>query len=668
MTVMNKFLSALHLALALAAPLSAFAAPPTALPPIEDFFGNPSFTGALLSPSGKYLAAKVPQKNGRHMLTVVDLQAHKINVVAKFADIDVNQIQWVNDERLLFDSGDLTVAQGDTLNFPGLYAVNRDGTLFRQLASRGFRAATAGGFLMLAPNTYMLPQEGPRDSDWIYVQNIASKGGDHAYVSLLHLNTLTGRSEAVKRPGESTAWLLDSDGEPRLTTIQDKSTTSIHIRSKDSDTWTKLASFEAYDEDKKRFSPIGFGPDGTLYVLASRSGPYAGMYAMDMATGKIAGKPLVQLDGFDFSGHLIIRQKQLIGVRYQRDATGTAWFDPRMQAMQADVDKLLPNMVNLLELPSRAESANVLVQSYSDVQPAVSYIYNSEAKTLEKVGETHPTINATQMGGQEYVRYKARDGLEIPALLTVPLQSDGKKLPMVVLVHGGPYLRGTHWGWDPEVQFLASRGYAVLQPEFRGSAGYGWDHFHAGWKQWGLKMQDDIADGVKWAVANGYADAKRICIAGASYGGYATLMGLVNDPDLYQCGVEWAGVTDINLMYNGHWRFRSDMTENWKSYGMPVLIGDQEKDAAQLKATSPLEQAARVTRPLLLAYGAADRRVPLAHGLKFRDAVKTTNKDVEWIEYAEEGHGWFLPKNRIDFWGRVEKFLDKHIGAGAKTE
>jgi len=241
-----------------------------------------------------------------------------------------------------------------------------------------------------------------------------------------------------------------------------------------------------------------------------------------------------------------------------------------------------------------------------------------------------------------------------------------KHAPMVVLVHGGPQVRGNQWEWNPETQFLASRGYAVLEPDFRGSTGYGDRHFRAGWKQWGLAMQDDIADGARWAIAQGIADPKRICIAGASYGGYATLMGLVNDPDLYRCGVSRAGVTDINLLYDGHWSFTSDLSEQYKQYGMPDMVGDPVKDAEQLKATSPIRQAARIRAPLLLAYGGADVRVPIYHGRKFMDAIKPTNKQVEWIEYADEGHGWSLPSTRVDFWGRVEKFLDKHIGDGAR--
>ncbi len=234
---------------------------------------------------------------------------------------------------------------------------------------------------------------------------------------------------------------------------------------------------------------------------------------------------------------------------------------------------------------------------------------------------------------------------------------------MVVLVHGGPFVRGGDWSWNAETQFLTSRGYAVLEPEFRGSTGYGAAHAHAGWKQWGLKMQDDIADGARWAVAQGSADPKRICIAGASYGGYATLMGLIKDPDLFRCGIDWVGVTDIHLMYDSGWLSESDLPASWKRYGMPELVGDAVKDADQLRATSPLQQAARLKQPLLMAYGGVDLRVPLIHGEKFYQAVKAGNPNVEWIKYGEEAHGWALPKNRIDFWTRVEHFLDKNIGA-----
>jgi dipeptidyl aminopeptidase/acylaminoacyl peptidase len=336
-----------------------------------------------------------------------------------------------------------------------------------------------------------------------------------------------------------------------------------------------------------------------------------------------------------------------------------------MREIQAAVDKALPRTINLISVPRRpGNSPWVLVESYSDMQPSVYALYDTKTGLVDRVGSTYPNISADSGGKQEAVRYKARDGLEIPGLLTFPYKSSRKNLPMVVLVHGGPWVRGTTWGWNPDSQFLASRGYAVLEVEFRGSTGFGTSHFEAGFKQWGLSMQNDIADGTRWAIGQGIADPKRICIAGASYGGYATLMGLVNDPDLYRCGFEWLGVTDIELMYTGTWFSKSDASPGYLRYGMPLMIGDREKDAAQLKATSPIEQAARIHQPLLLAYGDEDQRVPIYHGKKFYSAVRDTNKQVEFIRYSGEGHGWSLPKNRIDFWQRVEKFLDKHIGPG----
>jgi dipeptidyl aminopeptidase/acylaminoacyl peptidase len=229
---------------------------------------------------------------------------------------------------------------------------------------------------------------------------------------------------------------------------------------------------------------------------------------------------------------------------------------------------------------------------------------------------------------------------------------------MVVLVHGGPWTRGGSWIWADDPQFLATRGYVVIEPEFRGSIGYGEALFRAGFKQWGLAMQDDLADAARWAIAQGYADPKRLCIAGASYGGYATLMGLLRDPDLYRCGINWVGVTDIELMYTARW---GDFSDQIKQFGLPVLVGDPKKDAEQLRNTSPLQQAARINRPLLLAYGGEDHRVPIEHGRSFYRAIVKTNPNVEWVLYPDEGHGWLLEKNRYDFYTRVEKFLARHL-------
>ncbi|NGZ86811.1 S9 family peptidase [Duganella aceris] len=640
-----------------------------AAPPIADFFGNPEFSGAELSPSGKYLAVRVGARDKRDRLAVVTLDDGKVQVVGNFSDADIGQFEWVNDERLVFTATDRSVGQGDARYAPGLYAINRDGGKFRQLVSRSgqpFITVGTGGISpreLLPWNTYLLGQRGGQDSEFVYVVYASYTRGQIDYIDLQRLNTLTGNHTSFKRPGDTMHWLLDNNGEPRLTITEEKGVNTLYYRDPaKNQEWRPLTHYNTYTGGQDAFSPLAFGPDGTLYVVSNAHKDKSAVHTYNLATGALSDKPLISLEGYDFSGRLIMNKDKLLGIRHLTDAQGTTWIDAGMKAMQERIDELLPNTINLLTPPLRPEAPWVLVHAYSDLFPMRTMLYNSATKKLTVVGGSHPNIQAPQMAHQKLVHYKARDGLEIPAWLTVP-QGAGKNLPMVVLVHGGPYVRGKSWGWDAQVQFLASRGYAVLEPEFRGSTGFGSQHFRAGWKQWGLKMQDDLADGTRWAAAQGIADAKRVCIAGASYGGYATLMGLVKDPDLYQCGIDWAGVTDINLLYDGHWNFTSDLPDGWKQYGMPSLVGDQVKDAEQLKATSPLLQAARIKQPLLLAYGGADERVPLPHGTKFYNAVKQGNPNVEWIEYEEEGHGWELPKNRIDFWGRVEKFLDKNIGA-----
>ena len=634
------------------------------LPPIESFFANAAFSGAVLSPNARFLAARIGKPGQRDALAVVDLANNSAKVVVRFDDSDVGQFSWVNDERLVFDATDKTVGQGEVRYGAGLFAVNRDGTHYRQLAQRsGNRVSELTLVKMLPVNTLLAPSAGPQDSQYVHVLNPERNNrGELAHVNLQRLDTLTGRATTVQRPGEVRGWLLDQKGEPRIATTLEKNLAALLYLDPATGKWRKLAEYDAYVDGKGALAPVAFAPDGTLYVSAGGGRDKLALYRFDLASGKPDAAPLVELQDYDFSGGLVVGSGKLLGVQVLTDARTTVWFDAGMQTVQRRIDALLPGTVNLVSVAPRAETPWVLVHSYSDTHPGSWSLFDTATGRLNKVGDTFAGIDPAQMGTQEAVRYKARDGLEIPAWLTLPHGSSRQNLPLVVLVHGGPYLRGGEWGFHPGAQFLASRGYAVLEPEFRGSTGFGAKHFRAGWKQWGLAMQNDIADGARWAIKEGIVDPKRICIAGASYGGYATLMGLINDPDLFKCGIDWVGVTDIGLLYSGHWSMRSDTSDSYKQYGMPELVGDPVKDAEQLKATSPLLHAAKIKQPLLLAYGGADVRVPVYHGRKFYDAISPTNPNVEWVVYQEEGHGWALPKNRIDFWGRVERFLDKNIG------
>jgi dipeptidyl aminopeptidase/acylaminoacyl peptidase len=319
------------------------------------------------------------------------------------------------------------------------------------------------------------------------------------------------------------------------------------------------------------------------------------------------------------------------------------------------VDKALPGRHHDL---SRGGN-RLLIHSSSDVDPGAWHLYDLDARRLEYVASERGAIKPETMPRREPVRYPARDGLEIPAYVTLPPNRAAKALPLVLYVHGGPWVRGATWHWRDEPAFLAAQGYAVLEPEFRGSTGFGRRLFQAGWKEWGRAMQDDLSDGIDWLAQRGTIDPSRVCIMGASYGGYAVMMGLARDAERYRCGVNYVGVTDISLMFDVTW---SDMHDtDFLRYNAKEMIGDPERDAAQFKATSPLANAAKVRAPVLMAYGAQDNRVPLVHGERMRDALQNNGTRVDWIVYADEGHGFLREANRFDFYGRVAKFLEAHL-------
>ena len=455
----------------------------------------------------------------------------------------------------------------------------------------------------------------------------------------------------------ATGWALDNKGVPRVMRTTEEGTTHVFWKRDAEAPWTPAYASDTYAGLGRRLSPIVVGPNDVLYAKAPVSGDATSLVRLDLHKPEDI-QPIVSLAGYDFNGELILgRDGALIGVHYLTDAAGTTWFDPGMKKIQEKLDTLLPATVNRIDCGLCDHPARLLISSWSDRQPTVYQLFDVETGALTVIAESRPWIDPKAMAVRDMKRFAARDGMSIPVHVTRP-SGPKQPAPMVVLVHGGPYVRGGRWQWYDESQFLASRGYVVVEPEFRGSTGFGAKLFRAGWKQWGLKMQDDIADATTWAIKEGYADPKRVCIAGASYGGYAALMGLVRYPELYRCAFEWVGVTDIDLMYSISW---SDSSEIWRTYGMPALIGDRQADAAQLAATSPLKQADRITQPLLMAYGGIDRRVPIEHGIQLRKALEKNNRNVEWIDYPGEGHGWMLPANDIDFWTHVEKFLDRNL-------
>jgi dipeptidyl aminopeptidase/acylaminoacyl peptidase len=634
---------------------TAFAQTPA--PSVETFFSKPDIAQAAISPTGKQVALTAKGKDGHLQLVVIDTEKLSPTVVASFTTGDVVNIHWVSDKRLVYSASDPD-RETSAIYVPlGLYAVNSDGSDYRNLLSLGNGMQIGYN---PAYNTQFLSTTWLQDSDDIFVtQPKLTNTFELDYMRLMRMDTHTGVSRtAWLSPGESLAWFVGPDDKPEYVVERDgKTRASIMYMDSAANQWKKVGSFDRFGGEA--FQPVGFASDGTTYVLRRAGGSdYTALYTFDPKTQKFSDKPIVSANGFDLNPHMLRSGSKVIGMRYVVDAEATHWFDPEMKKVQAKIDALLPATVNRIEVPLRAQTSVVLVVAYSDVEPGQFFLYDTKTEKVTLLGHRKKAIDPKQMGRRDLVRVKTRDNFEMPVWVTTP-RGEKTARPAVVLVHGGPWVRGGWWQWDRDAEFLASRGYVVIEPEFRGSLGFGFKWFRASWKQWGLAMQNDVADATRWAIEKGMADPKRICIAGASYGGYATLMGLANDSDLYKCGFEWIGVTDINLLYSISW---SDTSDEYKIYGMPVMVADRQKDAAQIKATSPIELASKIRQPLLMGYGAGDPRVPIQHGKDFLSAVEKTNHDVEWVVYPDEGHGWAQLKDNVDWWTRVEKFLARNIG------
>jgi acetyl esterase/lipase len=634
-------------------------------PPVESFFRHPDVGFVKLSPSGHYVVLLNRLDSGQQALVVRDTaDLKKVETIATFESARLLDVEWVNDNRLTF------TLKNPQIEFDGnfdQFAVDRDGKNLMHLISGNWRHEQQSlGTLIkdrLLTADYAFGGVVHDGSDDIIVNKFSWNNVDlspqavHPY----RLNTRTRLlTDMVKGPQPEFVqkWLFDASDQPRVAIASGKGRCIAYYRADPAGPWSEISNRDCFNDPM--FQPLMFDYRNTLYVRAGYKGRSA-LFFFDLDKKTLDKEPFVDIDGFDFSGSLEEDSvsRKVLGVHFVADAASTAWLDPTMQGIQKKIDALLPGSVNHVSCATDCRNpAAVVVVATSDRMPPTYFLYTPPDGHIVGLGSSHPDIQPRQMGKRDFYRYAARDGLQIPVYVTMPPDKADGPRPTIVLVHGGPYVRGGSWEWDAQAQFLASRGYVVLQPEFRGSTGFGAAHFRAGWQQWGRAMQDDLADAAAWAIKQGWADPKRIGIMGASYGGYATLMGLLRNPDVFRAGVEWAGVTDIELMFTAT---ESDESEDARRYGMKTLIGDPLKDPAAFADVSPLMQAGRIHQPLLMAHGARDRRVPLVHAEKMHSALTANNANVEYVIYPEEGHGWRQEADSIDFWKRVEAFLDKNL-------
>ena len=643
------------LAFAGAGTLQAQAQPATpATIPVQDFFRLPDVLRPTLSPDGSYLAF-LARSGNRLGLAVIDIEKRTSRMIATLPDADIIEHYWVNSTRLAFVTGNVFDAAG-TVNpwrTGGLFAVDRDGGDTRRLAL----PMGDGRSLMMRPRyTRVMATLADGGDDII----VAANERDFDSSDVYRLNTRTARKTLLSydNPGDVQLWALDREGLPRAAYSSKGTQSRVFYRRDEKSAWGKW--FEGdFREPASWVTAIGY--DGAIIGFGLRD-KAAGALANLRQTAALlrldeqgqTQQVLASRDDYDMAQPVFDSvAKKLVGVSYTGERQAVVWLDDSWAALQKQIDQGLPNAVNVFLPPEQGK--RMLVRSYTDRNPGTVYLYDFRTRKLEFLIDSRPWLRSAQMAESRIVKFAARDELPLSALLTLPKDSAGKKLPMILIAHGGPWAPPYSWGWDAEAQYFASRGYAVIQPNFRGTTGLGLKHQLASYKQWGLAMQDDLTDTALWAVKQGIADPKRMCIYGASYGGYAAMQALVRTPDLFQCAANYSGITDLQLFHSVTWSDISD--SDFQRHLLPVMVGDPDRDKAQLRATSPAQNADKIRMPVFMAYGGEDRRVPIIHGERMRDALEKLGKPVEWMVKTEEGHGFTKLDNRVEFYTRLEAFI-----------
>ena len=601
--------------------------------PLKDFFRNPEMSSFSLSPDGKHISYMKPWEEGNRMMNVY-VRPIGSNDEIRITDASKRSLYgyfWINDNRIAYVQD-----KGGDENIH-IYAVDIDGKNNIDLTPFENIQARITDDLEDDPN-FMLVALNKRNPQIHDVYRLNVNNGDMDMIA--------------ENPGNISGWGTDHDGKLRIATTSDGVNTSLLYRENEDDDFKSILTTNF----KESVSPLFFTFDNKeLYVSSNRGRDKSAIFKFDLETAK-EGELIFEHDEVDVYGLMSSKKRKVItGVSYTTDKRQIHFFDKWRENLQSTLESQLKGVEVAISGLSKDETKAIVV-TYSDRSRGTYYYYDIENDNLTKLADLSPWLNEDDMAFMKPIKYKSRDGLTIPGYLTLPLDyKKGEKLPVVINPHGGPWARD-NWGFNPEIQFLANRGYAVLQMNFRGSVGYGREFWEISFKQWGKTMQDDITDGVNWLIEEGIADPDRIAIYGASYGGYATLAGLTFTPDIYACGVDYVGVSNIFTLLETlppYWELGRQM--------MYEMIGNPETEKELLEAASPLFHIDKIKAPLLVAQGANDPRVKQAESDQIVDALKAKGIDVPYILKEDEGHGFYNEENQFDFYQEMEKFLDKHL-------
>ena len=604
--------------------------------PVEDFFKDPEFSAVTLSPTGEYLTVSVPEGD-RTVLAA--FRVADMELVGKWdygRQMHADRVRWVNDERFFVYVSRKLGRYDFRVGTPDVHASNVDGRRRITIPNGG---------------TYQIVDTLEQEPDWILVQ----RSIDSAYLSRLNVNDGRLRTAAIA-PLRFGSFLVDHEGTLRYAIGTEESNEVVTLR-RVGDSWAEIHRAPMGGSSNM---PMGFDPDNRLvYTRVSEDGEPTRVYALDAETEELT--LLSENENVDPGSYLYSSDgKELLAVRYLDGVPTTDFINTEHAEVltYAGLMNAFPDHAVAFSGISR-DGRLVLVHVYSDVDPGSYYLFDRQTGQARFLLAARSWIKPEQMSPMRAISFTARDGTQVHGYITIPRNSDGRNLPLIMNPHGGPHGPRDVWGFNPEVQFLANRGYAVLQVNFRGSGGYGNAFERMGYRNWGTSMIDDMTDGVEWAVAEGIADPNRICTYGASYGGYAALQSVVREPERYRCTIGYVGVFSLPLMFRDGDIPRQESGRNYLNRVMPESQAEQQSQ-------SPAFNVDRINIPVMLVHGERDERVPMSQYRALKSALEDAGKPPEVeILARNEGHGFQELENNVRLYNAMEEFLDKYIGDNA---